>query len=137
MKIIVIDGQGGGLGRSIVERLKAVLPEQRVIALGTNALATAAMLRAGADGGATGENAIRFNCLDADIILGPAGILIANAMLGEMSPGMVAAVSASPAQKIVIPSERCGMHVIGVRGLSMDEAVAETAALVKRLTTEQ
>ncbi|MBQ2956271.1 MAG: DUF3842 family protein, partial [Clostridia bacterium] len=76
MKIIVIDGQGGGVGKQLVEKLKAKLPDQPVLALGTNAMATAGMLKAGADQGATGESAIVYNCRDADIILGPIGIVL-------------------------------------------------------------
>ena len=86
MKLIVIDGQGGGVGKSLVAAIKQLCPSQRVIALGTNVQATAAMLRAGADAGATGESAIRYQCKSADIIVGVTGILHANAMMGEISP---------------------------------------------------
>ena len=88
MRIIVIDGQGGGIGRSIVERLKMEAPGAEVIAVGTNSLATSAMIRAGANAGATGENAVIYNCSRADIITGPIGIILANSMLGEITAGM-------------------------------------------------
>ena len=114
MKLVVIDGQGGGVGKSLVAALKARMPDQPVIALGTNVQATSAMLRAGADQGATGESAIRYQCKTADVIVGVAGILHANAMLGEISPGIAAAISLSEAQKVLVPLERCGLTIAGV-----------------------
>lgn len=123
MKILVIDGQGGGLGRALISRLLEALPNQAIIALGTNALATAAMLKAGAQAGATGLNAIICQCRDADIILGPAGILMADAMLGEISPAVAVAVGRSPAVKILVPNERCGLLVAGLPRLSTEEAL--------------
>lgn len=135
MKVLVIDAQGGGLGKALVEQLCRALPKQPLIALGTNALATAAMLKAGADMAATGENAIVFNCRDADVIIGPLGILSANAMLGEISPAIAQAVGSSPAQKILIPSQRCAIHVAGVRSQPLDalaqEAVQKAAQLLE------
>ncbi len=115
MKIAIIDGQGGGVGRALVAALKA-RPECAgctVIALGTNALATQAMLRAGADEGATGENAITVNAPRADIIAGPIGIVLADSLLGELTPNMAVAIAASPAQKVLVPMERCQAHVVG------------------------
>lgn len=108
MKIVVVDGQGGGLGRLLVSMLKQALPGQAIIAVGANAMATSAMLRAGADAGATGENAVCYNCRDADILLGPSGIAIANAMLGEISPAMADAVQQSPARRFLLPMDQCG-----------------------------
>ncbi len=125
MKILVIDGQGGGLGKALIQRLTEALPGQGIIALGTNALATAAMLKAGAQAGATGVNAIICQCRDADIILGPAGILMADAMLGEISPAIALAVGRSPGVKILIPSDRCKMLVAGLPRLSTDEALRD------------
>ena len=136
MKILIIDGQGGGIGRAIVEALQKALPGQALLALGTNALATQAMLRAGAHEGATGENAIVWQCRDADYILGPTGLVIANALLGEISPAMALAIGASPAQKLLIPSDRCSLHVIGLKSQSRELAVAELVALLKSLEEE-
>ena len=129
LKLIVIDGQGGGVGRSLITALKSRMPDQPVIALGTNVQATAAMLRAGADNGATGESAIRYQCKTADIILGVTGILHANAMLGEISPGIAAAVSLSEAQKVLVPLERCGLTFAGVGRQPLDALIKQAAEL--------
>ncbi|NLV91236.1 MAG: DUF3842 family protein [Firmicutes bacterium] len=120
MRIAVIDGQGGGLGRSIVEALRRALsPDIEIIALGTNAIATAAMLKAGADAGATGENAITVTCSSCDIIVGPLGIVAANSMFGELTPAMALAVAASPAQKFLLPTTRCNLNVVGYPSKSL------------------
>ncbi|WP_312692399.1 DUF3842 family protein [Caproiciproducens sp.] len=133
MKITVIDGQGGGIGRSIVERLKAEIPSAAIIAVGTNSLATAAMLKAGADAGATGENAVLYNCLDADVIAGPIGIILANAMLGEISPAIAGAVSGSKAEKVLVPVSACHVCVAGVEDRPMSKYIELAVAAVKRL----
>ena len=129
MKLVVIDGQGGGVGKSLVAALKARMPDQPVIALGTNVQATSAMLRAGADAGATGESAIRYQCKTAEVIVGVAGILHANAMLGEISPGIAAAVSLSEAQKVLVPLERCGLTIAGVGRQPLDTLIRQAAEL--------
>lgn len=121
MKIIVIDGQGGKLGKLLVEQLKEVLPQQPVIALGTNTIATLAMLKAGATRGATGENPVIFNCATANIIVGPIGIIKPNALLGEITPAMATAIGNSPAHKILIPMSKCCMTVVGVQTLSLSD----------------
>lgn len=113
MKITVIDGQGGKIGKTIVEQLKKRHPEQELYAIGTNSLATAAMLKAGADYGATGENPCIVNAQDSDVIIGPVGIVVANALLGEITPAIATAVGASKAYKILIPMNRCNHYVVG------------------------
>lgn len=123
MKVIVIDAQGGGMGKQLIEQLKRVLPQQKLIAVGTNALATAAMLRAGADQGATGENAIRVCAAQADLILGPMGIVLCDAMLGEITAEMALAIGRSPAHKILVPVSRCQVTVAGVPAMAMAEAI--------------
>ena len=133
MKLIVIDGQGGGVGRSLIAALKARMPQQPIIALGTNVQATAAMLKAGADAAATGESAIRYQCKTADIILGVTGILHANAMMGEISPGIAAAVSLSEGQKILIPLERCGLMIAGVGKQPLDSLIRQAAEMAESL----
>ena len=132
-KLVVIDGQGGGVGKSIVAAIKQLAPSQRVIALGTNVQATAAMLRAGADAGATGESAIRYQCKSADVIAGVAGILHANAMMGEISPGIAAAVSLSEGQKVLVPLERCGLMIAGVGKQPLDSLIREAARMAVEL----
>lgn len=133
MKLIVIDGQGGGVGRSLVSALKEIMPDQPLLALGTNAQATTAMLRAGADAGATGESAIRYQCKTADIILGVTGILHANAMMGEISPAVAAAVSMSEAEKVLIPLERCGLRIAGVGKQPLDSLIRQAARMAAQL----
>lgn len=114
-RIIIIDGQGGGLGRAIVEKIRAAnFVDYELIAVGTNAMATAQMMKAGADGGASGEAAVIWNCQRADFIVGPMGILAAGSMLGELSPGMAAAIGSSAAVKIILPVSRCHIEVVGV-----------------------
>lgn len=124
MMLVVMDAQGGGMGKMMVEQLKRALPEQKVIAVGTNALATSAMLRAGADQGATGENAIRVMAQKADVILCPIGMVLCDAMLGEVTAAMACAVGSSPAHKILVPVTRCQATVAGVPRMTMAEAVA-------------
>ena len=121
--LLVIDGQGGGFGRALIERLRAESLPVRLHAVGTNSLATSAMLKAGADAGATGENPVVVNARTADIIAGPMGILTANALLGEITPAMAAAVSESPAKKLLIPVNRCSVTVVGVNQLPLGEYV--------------
>lgn len=114
MEILVIDGQGGGLGRQLVGAVKKAVPDAVVTAIGTNSAATSAMLKAGADRAATGENAVVVGCRRADVILGPIGIVMADALLGEITPAMAQAVAQSPARRILIPSNRCDTLVVGV-----------------------
>ncbi len=128
MVIMVVDGQGGGIGKALIERLKtAVGAEHELIAVGTNAMATMGMMKGGAKSIATGENAVIYNAKRADIIVGSIGIISANAMLGELSPAMAAAIGESDAVKILIPLNRCGLRVAGVVTDSlpamMDDAV--------------
>ncbi|MFZ5596749.1 MAG: DUF3842 family protein [Bacillota bacterium] len=116
MKIAVIDGQGGGIGKHIVEKLRRDLPEEvDILALGTNALATSVMLKAGANEGATGENAVVFNAPRVDVILGPIGIMFPNSMLGEVTTAMAAAISSCRARKILIPLVRGGTEIVGIK----------------------
>jgi hypothetical protein len=134
MLIAVIDGQGGGIGKAIVEQLRKALGEDaKILALGTNPLATSQMLKAGATAGASGENAIVVNAKKADIIAGGIGIIAADAMLGEVTPAMAHAVSSSDAIKVLIPLNRCGIVVAGTEGKTLpnniDDAVQTIAAL--------
>ncbi|MCL6448692.1 MAG: DUF3842 family protein [Armatimonadetes bacterium] len=138
MRIAVVDGQGGGIGKHIVEKLRREFPEDlEIIALGTNALATSVMLRAGANEGATGENAIVFNAPRVDLIAGPVSILIPNAMLGELTAQMAAALSASPARKILLPLTRSGIEIIGLRSEPLPHLIGELVQRVKELAVQQ
>ena len=114
MRICVIDGQGGGFGSAIVRRLKDAFEESvEIIALGTNAIATAQMLKARANRGASGENAIVRTAGQADVIVGPIGIVLAHAMMGEVTPSMAEAVAASPARKFLIPLTQENVEIVG------------------------
>jgi len=124
MNLLVIDGQGGKIGRAIVEQLRAAGFADEIIAVGTNTTATAAMMKAGADAGATGENPVAVNAAKADVIAGPIGILAANSLLGEITPRMALAVSQSNAQKILIPMNRCHIFVAGTPELPFSETIA-------------
>ncbi len=114
IRIAVIDGQGGGIGTTIIKRIKEVFGERtEVWALGTNAIATAQMMKAGANRGATGENAIRHSAAQVDVIIGPIAILLANAMMGEMTPSMVRAIGESKAAKLILPITQEPIVVVG------------------------
>lgn len=123
MKVLIIDGQGGGMGKNIIEQLKGSFPQMELIALGTNSIATAAMLRAGADFGATGENPVVFNCKDADIIIGPIGIIVANSLMGEVTPYMAQAVGESKGKKILLPINKCNTFMVGVQDLTLADYI--------------
>ena len=136
MNILVIDGQGGQLGGGIIKALRERGAAAKITAVGTNASATAAMLRAGADAAATGENSVRVACRSADIIVGPVGIVIADSLLGEVTPNMAVAVGQAHAVRILIPINRCDNIVAGVADVGMssliDDAVQKIAALAAK-----
>jgi len=114
IRIAVIDGQGGGIGTTIIKRIKEVCGERtEVWALGTNAIATAQMMKAGANRGASGENAIRHSAAKVDVIIGPIAILIANSMMGEMTPSMVQSIGESKAAKLILPLTQEPIMIVG------------------------
>ena len=125
MNIVVIDSQGGGIGRQVVSSIKTAFPEQSITAIGTNAQATAAMLKAGADQGATGENPVIVASRTADVIIGPIGIVIADSMIGEVSPAMALAVCQSRAKRILLPVNHCDNIVVGVAELNTGKLMEE------------
>ncbi len=133
MKIMIVDGQGGGIGKALVEQFKSVMPEQELLAVGTNSMATAAMLRAGADFGATGENPVLYNSKDADLIVGPIGIVVANSLYGELTPAMAQSIGESKATKILIPINKCNSIVIGAEELTLAEYVIKAVAKASEL----
>lgn len=132
-KVLVIDGQGGGLGRQLVSALAAACPEAELTAVGTNSLAANAMLKAGASRAATGENAVVVNCRHADVIVGPIGIVIADALLGEITPAMAAAVCQSGAKRVLVPINHCENYVVGVPDQPVSQLVTAAAQKVKEL----
>ena len=121
MKITIIDGQGGKMGRTVIEQLKKNHPDLPLYAIGTNS--TAAMVKAGADYGATGENPCIVNARDSDIIIGPIGIVFADALLGEITPAIAQAIGASKAYKILIPVNRCNHYIVGCKEAGLGEYI--------------
>ena len=135
-KIVVIDAQGGGLGKQLITNIKEELEDVRIIAVGTNSIATSAMLKAGADVAATGENAVAVNARDADIIVGPIGIIIADAMYGEVTPTIANAVSSSSAKKVLIPFNQYEIFIVGVQEQNVKAFVKETIEQLKKVLKE-
>ena len=133
MNVLVIDGQGGGLGRQLVAAISAACPEARLTAVGTNSLATSAMLKAGTVRAATGENAVVVNCRTADVIVGPIGIVIADALLGEITPSMAAAVGQSAAIRVLLPVNRCATQVAGVPVLTRVQLIEAAVDKIESL----
>ncbi len=131
MNILVIDSQGGGMGRQLVTAIKARIPRSHVTAVGTNSTATAAMLKAGADAAATGENAVIVGCRRADVIVGPIGIVIADALYGEVTPAMAVAVGQSRARRVLIPVNHCDNIIAGVPEQSLGALVESALAHIE------
>ena len=127
MNILVIDAQGGGIGRQLISEIKSRRKDLIIHAVGTNSAASQNMLKAGADLCATGDNAVITACRDADVIIGPIGIAIADSMLGEVTPKMAKAIGRSKARRILIPFQHCGSVIVGVSetntGRLINEAV--------------
>ena len=134
MNIVIIDGQGGQLGAQLVKEITVRFPEVSLTAIGTNAVATAAMLKAGAKNAATGENPVIVACRKADVIIGPIGIVIADSMLGEITPNMAHSVGSSDAIRILIPMNRCENLVAGVQNLNtaalITDAISKLTAII-------
>ena len=127
-RALLLDGQGGGIGAQLARILSRQLPDGwELLAVGTNVSATAAMLKAGASQGATGENAVIYNAARADLILGPIGLILANGIMGEVSPAMASAVSGSPAAKVLIPTSTCGVYVAGTEELRLEDYLLRAA----------
>lgn len=124
MNILVVDAQGGGIGKQIVSAIKKQLPEIEITAVGTNALALSVMLKAGADHGATGENAVIVGCRNADVIIGPVGIVIADSLFGEITPAMAVAIGQSRAKRILIPMNHCDNIIVGVDDLNINKLLS-------------
>lgn len=134
MKLMVMDGQGGGIGATIIKGLRAsVGNDLEILALGTNSIATSRMMKAGANKGGTGENAIIQTSKRADVIVGPLAILMANSMMGEVTPGMAVAVSSSEAKKILIPLTQEQVSIAGVSGEPLPHLVGQVVEMIKEI----
>ena len=133
MKVVVIDGQSGRMGQLFLERAAAANLPCELLAVGTNAIATAAMLKAGAKAGATGENPVLVACRKADIIVGPIGILAADSLMGEITPAMAVAVGQSNARKLLLPVNHCNNIVAGVKDLPLSKLMDEAVELLREL----
>lgn len=135
MKIIVIDGQGGNIGKQIVKSIRDSFPDVYIRAIGTNSVATSNMLKAGANEGATGENAVIVGSRSADLIVGPIGIIVPDALLGEVTPEMAMAVGKSDAEKVLIPLNKCDVLVAGIDNKStgelLEDAIKKIHAIIK------
>lgn len=134
MKIVVIDGQGGRMGRLLIEGVRAAGLACDITAIGTNVLATSAMLKAGADRGATGENPVIVACRDADVIVGPVGILAADSLLGEVTPAMAVAVGQSRATKLLLPVNQCKNIIVGTQQMTLSQLIAEAVAQLRAMS---
>lgn len=135
MTVLIVDGQGGRLGKQLVKEVRERFPQLSLMAVGTNSMATESMLKAGADRAATGENAVVVACRKADVIIGPVGIVIADALLGEVTPAMAKAVGQSDAVRILLPSDKCDTFIAGVGSTGMsalvEDAMEKLASLLK------
>jgi len=129
---MVMDGQGGGIGKAIIKRLRETFGEEvEILALGTNSVATSQMMKAGANRGATGENAIINTALQTDIIIGPLAIIMANSMMGEVTPGMSEAISSSNALKILIPLTQERIEIVSVPGEPLPHLIDQVIKIIK------
>ena len=133
IQILVIDAQGGGIGRQLVAAVRQSIPDAEITAVGTNSMATAAMHKAGADHAATGENAVVVACRKADVIVGPIGIVIADSLLGEITPAMAVAVGQSSARRVLIPFHHCDNLIPGVASLSTGALIQEAVGILRSL----
>ncbi len=133
MTVVVMDGQGGKMGSMLIERIKAGAIPCEITAIGTNSIATSAMLKAGADAGATGENPAIVACRTADVIIGPIGILAADSLMGEVTPSMAVAVGQSGAKKLLLPVNLCNNIVVGTQSLPMAKLIGEAVELLRTL----
>jgi len=123
MKILVVDGQGGGVGRQLAVQIKQAFPDIQLMAVGTNTIATSAMMKGGADNAATGENAVLVAARKADVIVGPLGIVVADSLGGEITPAMANAVAQSNAKRILLPFKNCDNVIVGVSDYTLGNLI--------------
>lgn len=131
MRLLVVDAQGGGIGKQVVAAVKKQFPQIEITAVGTNSTATSVMLKAGADHAATGENAVIVGCRNVDIIVGPIGIVIADSLYGEITPAMATAIGQSSARRILIPMNHCDNVIVGVDDLSIGRLLTNVLEKVR------
>ena len=134
LQVLIVDGQGGGIGRQLTEAIIKAQMDCQITAVGTNAAATAAMLKAGAHQGATGENAVVVCARDADVIMGPVGIAIADSLLGEITPKMARAIGKSGAVKLLLPVNHCKNIIVGVEDLNLKNLTTQAVLHLQGLT---
>jgi hypothetical protein len=123
MKVLVIDGQGGGVGRQLVTQIKQAFPDVQLMAVGTNTIATSAMMKGGVDSAATGENAVLVAVRKADVVVGPLGIVVADSLGGEISPAMANAVAQSDTKRILLPFKNCENLIVGVSDYTLGHLI--------------
>lgn len=133
MKILIIDAQGGGIGKQLVAAIRNKMPQAHITAVGTNVMATTAMLKAGADVAATGENAVIVGCRKADVVIGPIGIVIADALHGEITPAMACAVGQSEAKRILIPMNHCDNYIAGISDYSVGKLIEDVLVKLAKM----
>ena len=133
MKILIVDGQGGGVGRQLATKIKEAFPDVRLMAVGTNTVATAAMLKGGADDAATGENAVLVAARKADIIVGPLGIVVADSLGGEITPAMANAIAQSDARRILIPFKHCDNVIVGVSDFTLGNLIQQAVEELRKI----
>ena len=133
MKIVVIDGQGGRLGRLLLDKLVAAGLGESAVCVGANAMATLTMLKSGVRRGATGENAVAVQVRDADVVTGPVGIAVADSLMGEVTPRMAQAVAQCGAELLLIPTNRCRISVVGVKDMTMEQLAEEAVERIRVL----
>ena len=133
MNILIIDGQGGQMGAQLIKAIQSRFSEVSITAVGTNAAATAAMLKAGAKQAATGENPVIVACRKADVIIGPIGIVIADSMYGEITPAMAVAVGQADTTRILIPVNKCENMVAGVSDVTMSVMLEDVIKKLEKL----
>ena len=134
MIAMIMDGQGGGIGSAIIKGIREKISEDLdILALGTNSIATSRMMKAGANRGATGENAILYTSLKVDFIIGTLAIIMPNAMMGEVTPRMAEAVSSSEAKKILIPLTQERVEIVGITGEPLPHLVDQVVRILKEM----
>ena len=137
MNILLIDGQGGKMGKRLAEEITARFPKETLTVVGTNSVATATMLKGGASQGATGENAVIVCSKRADVIVGPIGIVIADSMLGEITPAMATAVGQAMATRILLPVNKCENLVAGVSGVNTASIIADAVEKLRAIVDKR